>query len=161
MKKYIVKSEKGRVSRLFHEDRELGLLRYKNWYSMCADLEISYKKLATKSTGFWRSKMSILENDTELMSFGMDWKGVMINRHDKSYRLKATGVFSRKFILTETGSDEPLLTLKYSSKWRTMASDYEIESSAAFEALPMKDIFLLVTVSAVNYYITVIASAAA
>lgn len=162
MKKYIIKSEKGRVSRLFHEERELGLLRYKNWYSMCADLELSYKKLSMKSIGFWKTKMSILENDTELMSFSMDWKGgILINWRDKSYRLKSAGVFSREFILTEAGSNEPLLTLKYKSKWRTMTHDFDIESSEAFEALPAKDTFLLVSVSAANYYLFIIAAAAA
>lgn len=161
MKEYTVKSEKGRISRLFHEGRELGLLKYKNWYSMCADMEMSYKKLFIKSVGFWKNRMVVLENDTELMSYCMDWKGMVINWRDKTYRLKPTGIFSRTFVLTETGSDEPLLTLKYKSKWRTMASDFEIVSSEAFEALPERDLFLLVAVSAINYHIVVVAAAAA
>lgn len=161
MKRYTVKPEKGRVSRLYHEDREIGLLRYKNWYSMSSELELGYKKYPVRSTGFWSPKISILENDTELMSYHMDWKGMVINRGGRTYLLRAAGMFSRKFILTEKGSDLPLLTLTYRATWRPMADNFEIESSADFEALGSKDLFLLVTLSAVKYYLMLIASAAA
>lgn len=160
MKKYIVKSEKKRVFRLFDGDRELGLLRYLNWYSQDAEVELSYKKLLIKSEGFWKRKMGILENDTELMSYHMDWKGMVITWRDRTFYLRSAGIFSPKFNLTEKESREPLLTIKYNS-WRLRGPRYEMESSAGFESLPLKEIFLPVTVSAANYYLMMIASAAA
>ena len=159
MKKYIAKSEKGRVFRLFHEDTELGLIRYKNWFFANGEMEISYKKLNLKSIGFWKTKVSVLENDTELMSYGMDWKGMVIHLGDTIYHLRSAGIFSRKYILTEKGSEVPLLTLKYTSGW--WIKSFEIESTEAFEELPMKSIFLLTAVSALHYYLMMVASAAA
>lgn len=159
MKKYNANWGKGRVYRLFHNDKELGLLRYKGWFYTNGEMEIGYKKLALKSEGFWKTKVSVLENDRELMSYGMDWKGMVIYWGDKIYHLRSKGVFSRKYILTEKGSNVPLLTVKSVSKW--WVNNFEIESSEAFEVLPVKNIFLLTTVSALYYYFMMMASAAA
>lgn len=159
MKKYIAKSEKGRVFRLFHEDNELGLIRYKNWFFANGEMEISYKKLNLKSIGFWKTKVSVLENDTELMSYSMDWKGMAIHWGDKTYYLRSAGIFSRKYILTEKGGEVPLLTLKCVPSW--WIKSFEIESTEAFENFPIKNIFLLTTVSALYYYLMMVASAAA
>jgi hypothetical protein len=162
MKEYIVKSEKGRKYRLFDGVRELGLLSYSKWFSMNSEIEFSdYKKLSVISTGFWNNRMIIKNNDFEVASFKMTFKGgILITTKSKVYRLKPKGIFKSGFVLTDE-TNETLLTADYRLIWKAMTNDFTFVSSEAFEGISDKETLLMIVLAAANYYIAVMASAAA
>lgn len=162
MKEYTVKSEKGRKYRLFDGEKELGVLSRKNWYSMNSDVELSdYKRISIDSVGFWNNSMVVKVNDTEIASFKMTWNGgLLINFGSSQYRLKTKGFFKSGFVLTDE-NNETLLTADYRMTWKSFSNDFTFISSEAFEILDDKTILLMITLAAANYYIAIIAAAAA
>lgn len=162
MKEYIVKAEKGRKYRLFEGEKELGLLSHNKWFSMNSEIEFSdYKKLSVVSVGFWNNKMTVMSNDTEVASFKMTFSGGMqITTNSEVYRLKLKGIFKSGFILTDE-SNETLLTADYRLVWKSMSNDFTFVSSEAFERISDKETMLMIVLAAANYYIAVLASAAA
>lgn len=162
MKEYIVKAEKGRKYRLFEGEKEVGLLSHNKWFSMNSEIEFSdYKKLSVVSVGFWNNKMTVMSNDTEVASFKMTFSGgIQITTNSEVYRLKPKGVFKSGFILTDE-SNETLLTADYRLVWKSMSNDFTFVSSEAFERISDKETMLMIVLAAANYYIAVLASAAA
>lgn len=161
MKEYNVKSEKGRTYRLFDEEKEIGLLTHSKWFSMNSEIELSdYKKLSVVSVGFWNNKMVVKDNDTEVASFKMTWNGgLSIISGSEEYRLKPKGIFKSGFLLTD--ETETLLSIDYHLTWKSLANDFTFKSSEAFEGISYKETMLMIVLAAVNYYIALMASAAA
>ncbi|MBO3271745.1 hypothetical protein [Hymenobacter defluvii] len=62
-------------------------------------------------------------------------------------------------MLTDAKHQE-LLVLQPDFKWKKVTYEYDIATAETFEALPFKDVLLLLTVHLANYYITIMSATA-
>jgi hypothetical protein len=162
MREYNVNSEKGRRYRAFEGEREIGLLSNAKWYSSNAEVDFSdLRKLQIISKGVLNSKMIVKQNDKQIAEYKMTWnKGIAIDSEYGNFMLQAKGIFKSGFVLVNE-QNELLLTIDYSFVWKSFANNFTIKTTESFEKIIDKDVIVMIVLAATNYYLTIIAAAAA
>ncbi|MBU1822220.1 MAG: hypothetical protein KKG00_12025 [Bacteroidetes bacterium] len=143
---------------------KIGELKYKQWYSFRAEVQLAdHSTYQLEPKGFWDSKIELKRADAVLLEFKMGWKGILIkanfNGNEKNYLLKLKGLLSSKFILIDSEENE-VLTADTEFKWNKFNFDYTMETSTEFDTMENKELMLLTIVHCMNYYLTVVNSAA-
>ena len=164
MGQYKANSTNSRNFSLLSGEQNLGELIYKKWYSF--DAEIILSDGATyrlEPVGFWNSKIELKDDTQTLLAFEMGWKGIIIktffDNQENAFLLTLKGLLSSKFILIDTDKRE-LMAAETDFKWNKLNFDYTIETTQDFDNFKNKELLLLTVLHCINYYMTVITSAA-
>ncbi len=148
-----------RLSFEVRKDSEvIGKLSYSSWFKFNGVISIADATYAVEPKGFWGTTFEIRDGEKVLLSFRMGWKGEIVlqtyfNDVEQGYVFNHRGVFKDSFMLVDQEGTE-LLVMKPQLKWAKMNYEYEVTTTATFEAFPDKDILLLAALHCANYYIS-------
>jgi hypothetical protein len=162
MRQYKAKSTNSQNFRLTFENKTIGELIYKKWYSFNAEILLSDgAKYQLEPKGFWDSEIELKDETKTLLEFKMGWKGIIIktffdNKED-TYLLKLNGLLSSKFVLIDSDKNE-LIVAETDFKWKKLNYDYNIETTQNFDNFDKKELLLLTILHGINYYMSIIAS---
>jgi hypothetical protein len=79
MRQYKAKSTNSQNFRLTFENKTIGELIYKKWYSFNAEILLSDgAKYQLEPKGFWDSEIELKDETKTLLEFKMGWKGIII-----------------------------------------------------------------------------------
>ena len=145
------------------EDAVLGVLRYPKWYAYEAEIRLADDAVYhLKQKGFWNPVMELKQGEKTLLELSMNWKGLVIqadmNGRSEKYLLHLKGMFNSRYVLTNADGQE-LLAVDFSMKWRKLRYDYNVSTTAGFEALRHKEVFLLAVVHGINHQLAALAAA--
>jgi len=145
------------------DNKKIGELVYKKWYSFSAEILMSDgAKYQLEPKGFWDSKIELKDDTNILLEFKMGWKGIIIKTlfYDKeqTFLLTLKGLLSNKFVLLDTNKEE-LVVAETDFKWSKLNYDYNIETTQRFDSFDNKQLLLLTILHCINYYMTLIAAA--
>lgn len=145
------------------ENKKIGELIYKKWYSFSAEILMNDgAKYQLEPKGFWDSKIELKDETKILLEFKMGWKGIIIKTlfydKDQNFLLILKGLLSNKFVLLDTNKEE-LMVVETDFKWSKLNYDYNIETAQRFDSFDNKELLLLTILHCINYYMTLIASA--
>lgn len=145
------------------DNKKIGELVYKKWYSFSAEILMNDgTKYQLIPKGFWESKIELKDDTKILLEFKMGWKGIIIKTlfYDKeqTFLLKLKGLLSNKFVLVDINKEE-LMVAETDFKWSKLNYDYNIETTQRFDSFDNKELLLLTILHCINYYMTLIATA--
>lgn len=148
---------------LVSNNKALGELIYKKWYSFDAEIvKPEGESYRLEPKGFWDSKVELKDNTSTLLEFKMGWKGIIIrsllNGREETFLFKFRGLLSNRFSLLDTNNEE-LLVAETSFNWSKITFDYSIETTQIFDDFDNKELLLLTIVHCINYYMTMVAAA--
>lgn len=162
MRQYKAKSTNSQNFRLTFENKTIGELIYKKWYSFNAEILLSDgAKYQLEPKGFWDSEIELKDETKTLLQFKMGWNGIIIktffdNQKD-TYLLKLNGLLRSKFVLIDTEKNE-LIVAETDFKWKKLNYDYNIQTTKNFDNFDKKELLLLTILHGINYYMSIIAS---
>lgn len=165
MTTYNVISTKSNVFSLSQNERILGNLTYKGWFSSQATIELSSGLMYDlQPKGFWENIVEVKSGEAVLFDSEMKWTGkILINNNLNDavspFTFKHKSVIKNTFVLLHPTGEE-LILVEPSFKWNRSNYDYQLSTSEAFEHLPNKELLLLLTVHCANYYINTILTTA-
>ena len=144
---------------LTRNEKFIGRLSYKNWYSFKASIELADNSTyQIEEKGFWGTTIELKHNEKLLLNFKMNWNGEIVvqtyfNDFEKGYIFKQRGVFKESFTLIDQEGIE-LLVMKPHLKWNKMNYEYQITTSDTFETFSNKEILLMNSLHCANYYMS-------
>lgn len=157
MNLYKANSSNLRNFTLEKDDKTIGELIYKSWYSFKAEIALNNNQIYYfKPLGYFDPSIELFKEQTKIMSFKLGWKGVIIrvfnNGTETKFLLKKKmWDFGYDFILYNE-EDEEMANYRSKFDWKKMHFDYKIEVIKDITAID-KNLFLLTSLHAVNYYI--------
>lgn len=160
MTEYHAKSKNSLTFNVTKADQLIGKLSYKSWFKFNAVIELANNSTyQIEPKGFWGTTIEIKDGEKLLLNFKMNWNGEIViqtyfNDFEKGYIFKHRGFFKESFILIDHEGIE-LLVMKPHLKWNTMNYQYHITTFEAFETLFNKEILLINSLHAANYYMSV------
>lgn len=162
MGQYKANSTNSKNFSLLSDDKVIGELIYKKWYSFNAEIQLSNgATYQLEPKGFWDSTIELKDDAKVLLEFKMGWKGIIIkplfDNKDDSFLLKLNGLLSSKFVLIDRDKTE-LLVAATDFKWKKLNYDYNIETTKSFDRFDNKELLLLTILHCINYYMTIISS---
>jgi len=164
MGQYKADSINSKTFSLTFDNQKMGELTYKKWYSFAAEISITGgKKYQLEPKGFWDSNIELKDGNKILLEFKMGWKGIIIKTHfdneEKHFLLKLKGILSNKFVLIDKNNEE-FMVAETDFKWSKLKLAYHIETTENFDQLSHKEILLLTILHCINYYVTIMVTAA-
>ena len=163
MATYQAKSADSLIFDLTQSDRLIGKLTYKSWFKFNASIEMTNNKYyQVEPKGFWGTTIELKENEQVLAKFAMNWnREVVIHTYaqdiEKGYILTHKGLFKESFVLVDKDGIE-LLIMKPNLEWFKMSSEYLITTVDDFELLQNKELLLMTSLQAANYYMSLTSS---
>lgn len=157
MADYIVKSKEGRKFSLLQEERLIGELNYKNWFSYKAEILFpDYSACQIEPKGFWGTTIELTQNEMLLLTFKMHWDGSIsiktaYSNNDDDYVFKMKDTFNKSTLVLLNTKEQSLLTVSTDINWGTLHYNYSIITSDLFETLNKKDILLMAVIHAANF----------
>ena len=139
---------------LTRDEVPAGELTYTNWTNSKADIVLAdgtVFKLAPKGT--WQTSTEISRDGVPLFSYKLGWNGVIIKSMDvipHTYRLKNKGFWKSMYVLLDE-SDQELLLIESTFKWKGMKTERTLTPSITFEKKTNKELLMLICACAVNY----------
>lgn len=157
MTEYLAKSNSTLTFEVTKNEKTIGKLVYKSWFTFHVEIEISNSKYMVGPKGFWGTTIEVKEDNNVLISLRMNWKGNIImqthfNNIEKNFVFQHRGFFKESFVFTDENGTE-LLILKPNWKWNKVNYEYQITASDVFEKLLHKELLLLNALHCANYYI--------
>jgi len=165
MKEVIAKSTDSKTFTLTADGKDIGRLKYKNWFSFKAQVELAdYSTVDIVTVGFWGTTVEMKRDDKVLLRFQMNWKGnIIINNYfegEKEFIFKHQGLLKSNYVLMDKNENQ-LLIVEPDFKWAGLKYDYTIESEQIFKNKRDNDLMLFAIVHCTNYYMSMVSSAAA
>ena len=160
MGQYQVNSSNSRNFDLTKDNIHLGELSYPKWYTFNAEIilaDLSRYQLVPQ--GRWDATIQLKQDHKTLMDFKMGWKGIILSNitdgNRDEYLLTLKSLLSSKYVLMDANGKE-LLGIELELKWNQSHFDYHILTVDEFDNFYHPELFLLTTIHAVNYYLTVV-----
>jgi hypothetical protein len=141
------------------DDKLIGKLSYKSWFTFNAIIEIeNNSNYQVEPKGFWGTTIELKDGEKVLLTFKMNWNGEIVVQtyfkdFEKDYIFKQRGVFKTSFILIDQDEIE-LLAMKPHLKWKKMNYEFQITTSDTFETFSNKGILLITSLHCANYYMS-------
>lgn len=158
MKTYRILPDKKRTYTLLDGETPLSTLKYDGMFSNNGVMDVPNTLLTIRieNTNFWKGIYEVKEGDRVLLSYRMNWKGIIEIRtffgYDNSvFSLKSEGYSWRKFSLADITGKE-LVKMDSEMTW----SNYKhiFTTTEEFETMEYKEVFLLSLVHSINYFIS-------
>lgn len=166
MREYKVAAEDSKHFSLKTDNREIGRLTYKKWYSYKAEITLAGNAIFQVGTkGFWGTTIELKQHGKVLLSFNMNWNGNLIlhTRFDDTERdfiFKQKGIWKSAYVLLDN-TKQQLLIIQPHFKWNRFSYDYTITTTDSFDALSFKELLLLTMVHCANYHMAMTSAAVA
>lgn len=148
-----VRSINKKTFELYNNENTLGQLIYQGHFSYKAEIKLSdMDHYEIKPAGFFSTSIKVMRDDIEIADLKMNWKGQIIItfKDGEEFVFKARGVFHNKYVI-ENKNEETLLEFNPKFKWQKFQYNYDIYSNND----PKENLFVLIGIYAVNYYIAV------
>lgn len=166
MREYKVQSTDTKHFTLTSIDKEIGILKYANWFSFKA--EIILKDNTTfqiEPKGFWGAIIELKQTDKVLLNFKMNWNGNIIIKTlftdtKMDFIFKHKGILKSSYVLLDKDQQE-LAEVQPDFKWSKFTFGYNISTTDIFDNFDFKEIMLLTTIHCANYYLTMMTTALA
>lgn len=145
------KSTNRKTFELTDNGQLLGELTYDNLFSFASEIRLpNAAPYEIKPVGFFGTSISVIQNETELASLKMNWRGqiVMAYQDGREYILKAKGLFMNKFTI-ENQQGESLMQFDPKFDWGKFNYNYSI----TYDNKPTDLLLVLLGVYAFNYVI--------
>lgn len=165
MPEYNVLATGSKEFQLLADGQVLGHLHYPEWFSLKAVITLpDGSSFPIEPRGFWGTTIELKSEQQVLLTFKMHWDGKIIlkSKLDGSRAL----VFKNKSVLKGTyelqdKDKQELLLVQPNFQWRQLNHNYTITTTELLEEFRAKELLLLTTVHCANYYMTMVAAAAA
>ena len=135
---------------------KLGHLTYNGLFSFKAQALVGKDNYKITPKGIFSPIITITQNNTEVASMQMNWKGHIIisfpNRQE--FILKATGTFFNKYVL-EDQNQQKLMLLNPDFNWAKFTYTYTI----SYDTKPQDLLLVLLATYSANYYLAAMSSA--
>jgi len=155
---YSATSEKFTTFKITKDEKIIGELHYKNWFTFNAEIEILNSKYQVEPKGFWGTTVEVIDGKNVILKFAMNWDGNILlqtyfDDSEKDYIFKHQGFFKESFVLTDQKGAE-LMMMKPNFKWNSLAYEYQMTASEILETFEEKNILLLISLHCANYYMS-------
>ena len=145
-------------------DKFIGRLSYKNWYSFKASVELADNSTyQIEEKGFWGTTIELKHNEKLLLNFKMNWNGDIIiqtyfDRAEADYVFKHKGFLKESYVLLDRKGTE-LLVMKPDLNWRKLNYNYQLTTTNEFDEFSNSKILLFTVLHCANYYVSAAGSA--
>ena len=145
-------------------DKFIGRLSYKNWYSFKASIELADNSTyQVEEKGFWGTTIELKQNEKLLLNFKMNWNGDIIvqtyfDRAEADYVFKHKGFLKESYVLLDRKGTE-LLVMKPDLNWRKLNYNYQLTTTNEFDEFSSNKILLFTVLHCANYYVSAAGSA--
>lgn len=143
---------------LSKDNLHLGELIYPSWYKFNAEIVLAdLSRYQLVPHGPWDATIELRQDHKTLMDFKMGWKGIILSNNvdgnKEEYLLMLKGILNSKYVLLDAYQQE-LFVIELEMKWNQSHFDYYISTVDEFDNFYHPELFLLMAIHAVNYYLT-------
>lgn len=159
MKVMEAKSTDYKTFQLLENGQLLGELIYENLFFLSAEIKLDNSEIyELKPVGFFGTSIAVKKGEAEIATLQMNWRGQIVFAFfdGQEFVLKATGVFSSKFII-ENKENEKLIEFDPKFNWSKFQYNYGI----SYEKRPQDILIVLLGIYASNYFISSMSGAGA